>query len=63
MPKFIYTTYKPQNRSKTTPEIFRNCQQISGQSKKISKKIPKTGGWVHICPPGKIGLTGIFCKK
>ena len=33
MPEIIYTTYKPQNRSKTAPDIFRKSQKISGQSK------------------------------
>ena len=32
MPEIIYTTYKPQNRSKTAPDIFRKSQKISGQS-------------------------------
>ena len=33
MSEIIYTTYKPQNRSKTAPDIFRKSQKISGQSK------------------------------
>ena len=35
MPEIIYTTYKPQNQSKTAPDIFRKSQKISGQSKKF----------------------------
>ena len=58
MPEIIYNTYKHQNRSKTAPDIFRNCQKISGQSKNFSNKdYQKTGGWGHICPLGKIGLS------
>ena len=37
MPEIIYNTYKPQNRSKTALDIFRNCQKISGKSKKFFK--------------------------
>ena len=33
MLEIIYFTYKPQNQSKTAPDIFRKSQKISGQSK------------------------------
>ena len=38
MSEIIYTTYQPQNQSKTAPDIFRKSQKISGQSKKFLEK-------------------------
>ena len=57
MPEIIYTTYKPQNRSKTAPNIFRKSQKISGQLIFLIFGNQKTGGWGRYDPLGKIGLT------